>query len=188
MERCFFRRAVIHLLVLLVIQTSILGQTASLNIIVISGDGAINNLKSRTAREIIVEVQDENHKPIAGAAVIFLLPNSGPGLVNPSGSNMVTTITNSNGRTAVRGLKPNGQSGNFNLQVRANYQQSTGQIAISQSNMIAAGAAVSGLTLSLIAIGAAVAGGTAYALTRDNGTVRASVGVNPGAPSAGAPR
>lgn len=182
------RKFSIQLLALLLIQASLPGQEAKLNIIVISGDGAINNLKSRTARETIVEVRDENNKPIAGASVVFLLPDSGPGLVSSNGTRMITTMTDANGRAAARGLKPNGQSGRFNLQVRANYQQSFGQIAISQSNIVAAGAVLSGLTLTIIAIGAAAAAGTAYAVTRDNGPGRASVGVNAGAPSAGAPR
>ena len=159
-----------------------------LNIIVISGEGAINNIKSRTARETIVEVRDENNKPVAGASVVFLLPNSGPGLVSSNGTRMITTMTDANGRAAARGLKPNGQSGRFNLQVRANHQQSFGQLVIAQSNIIAAGAAISGLTIALIAIGAAAAAGTAIAVTRNNDPTRGSVGVNPGTPSAGAPR
>ena len=162
--------------------------TPKLNIIVISGDGAINNIKSRTARETIVEVQDENHKPIAGAAVVFLLPDSGPGLVSSNGTRMISTMTDAKGRAVARGLKPNGQSGRFNLQVRANYQQSTGQLVIAQSNIIAAGAAISGLTVALIAVGAAVAAGTAVALTRNNDPAKASVGVSAGTPAAGAPR
>ncbi|MBM3760838.1 MAG: hypothetical protein FJW36_11385 [Acidobacteria bacterium] len=159
-----------------------------LNIVVISGDGAINNIKSRTAREMIVEVRDENNKPVAGASVVFLLPDSGPGLVSSNGSRMLTSMTDANGRAAARGLKPNGQSGRFNMQVRANYQQSFGQASIAQTNMVAVGAALSGLTIGLIAVGAAVAAGTVYAVTRDSGPGRATVGVNPGTPSAGAPR
>jgi hypothetical protein len=159
-----------------------------LNIVVLNGDGAINNIKSRTARETIVEVRDENNKPVAGASVVFLLPNSGPGVVGPNGSRMITTVTDQNGRAAARGLKPNGQSGNYNLQIRANFQQSFGQIAVAQSNIVAAGAAISGLTLAIIGIAAAAAGGTAFALTRNDNPARPSVGVNPGNPSAGAPR
>ncbi len=188
MDLPVIRRSLFKLLLLSMLQASLPGQEIKLNILVISGDGAINNLKSRTARETIVEVRDENNKPVAGASVVFLLPDSGPGLVGSNGTRIITTMTDANGRAAARGLKPNGQSGRFNLQVRANYQQSFGQIAISQSNMVAAGAAISGLTIAIITIAAAAAAGTAYAVTRDNGPGRASVGVNPGAPSAGAPR
>jgi len=188
------RQGLAPTLVLLLLQGLLPGQETKptdgapkLNIILISGDGAINNIKSRTAREMIVEVRDENNKPIAGASVVFLLPNSGPGLVGANGSSMISSVTDSSGRAAARGLRPNGQSGNFNVQVRANFQQSFGQIAVAQSNIVAAGAAISGLTAVLIAVGVAAAAGTAYAVTRD-GSSRKSVGVNPGTPSAGAPR
>ncbi|WP_031500831.1 carboxypeptidase-like regulatory domain-containing protein [Bryobacter aggregatus] len=195
MHSHLFRRFLAQLLVLFLLHTSAFSQevkapegTPKLNILVINGDGAINNIKSRTARETIVEVRDENNKPVAGASVVFLLPDSGPGLVSSNGTRMITTMTDANGRAAARGLKTNGQSGRYNLQVRANYQQSFGQIAIAQSNIVAAGAAISGLTVALIAVGAAAAAGTAYAVTRDSGPGRGSVGVNPGSPSAGAPR
>jgi hypothetical protein len=179
------------LLGLLILQAELPAQEQSgpkLNIVVISGESAINNIKSRTAREMIVEVQDENNKPVAGASVAFLLPDSGPGLVSSNGSRMLTTLSDSNGRAAIRGLRPNGQSGNFKIQVRANFQQSFGQIVVAQSNIVAATAAISGLTVALIAIGGAVAAGAAYAATRDNTPSRSSVGVNPGTPTAGAPR
>lgn len=184
------RNVLAQALVLLMVRGQLPAQDAApkLNIVVINGDGAINNIKSRTARETIVEVRDENNKPVAGAAVVFLLPDSGPGLVASNGSRMITTMTDSSGRAAARGLRPNGQSGRFNIQVRANFQQSTGQLIIAQSNIVAAGAAISGLTVALIAIGAAAAAGTAYAVTRDSGPNRSTIGVNPGQPTAGAPR
>ena len=184
------RHALAQALVLLLVRAQLPAQEASapkLNIVVISGEGAINNIKSRTARETIVEVRDENNKPVAGASVVFLLPDSGPGLVSSNGSRMLTSMTDANGRAAVRGLKPNGQSGNFNVQVRANFQQSFGQLTIAQTNIAAAGAAISGLTAVLIVVGAAAAAGTAYAVTRDSNS-RSTIGVNPGTPSAGAPR
>jgi hypothetical protein len=43
-----------------------------LNITIVGDEGPINQLKLRTAR-IIVQVQDENRKPVAGAAVAFQL-------------------------------------------------------------------------------------------------------------------
>ena len=52
---------------------------AKLNIVIVEGEGAINNIRQRTAREPIVQVEDENHRPVAGAAVLFLLPENGPG-------------------------------------------------------------------------------------------------------------
>jgi hypothetical protein len=192
MQRLSIGQFLAQILILLLLGMSLPAQDSpaapKLNIVLISGDTAINNIKSRTARETIVEVRDENNKPIAGAAVVFLLPDSGPGLVSSNGSRMISTVTDAKGRAAARGLKPNGQTGQYNIQVRANFQQSFGQIVVSQSNILATGAAISGLTATLIAVGVAAAAGTAYAVTRDNGPGRSSVGLNPGTPSAGAPR
>ena len=42
-----------------------------LNLIVVEGEGAINNIRQRTARETIVQVEDENRKPVADAVVVF---------------------------------------------------------------------------------------------------------------------
>ena len=50
---------------------------AKLNIVIVEGEGAINSVRQRVAREPVVQVEDENHKPVAGAAITFLLPNQG---------------------------------------------------------------------------------------------------------------
>src|ERR1043165_315721 len=82
-------------------------QAGQLNLVIVEGDGAINNIRQRTAREPIVQVEDENHRPVAGAAVVFTLPQTGAGGVFANGSNTLTAITNSQGRAIARGLKPN---------------------------------------------------------------------------------
>jgi len=48
-----------------------------LNLVVIEGEGATNNVRQRVARDPLVRVEDENHKPVAGAAVVFTLPTEG---------------------------------------------------------------------------------------------------------------
>jgi hypothetical protein len=195
------RRAVAQALVLILTSTYCFSQDATpaaqapaagagkLNILIISGDGAINNIKSRTAREMIVEVRDENNKPVAGAAVVFLLPSSGPGVAAPGGSSLISSVTDQAGRAAARGLKVNPQAGRFNVQVRANFQQRSGQTVISQSTSIAAAAGISGLTIGLIAAGVVVGVVAGVVATQSGGnSSRPSVGVSPGNPSAGPPR
>ena len=41
------------------------------------GEGAINNVKQKVNRDLIVQVEDESHRPIAGAALVFFLPDQG---------------------------------------------------------------------------------------------------------------
>ena len=43
-----------------------------LSITIVEGEGAINNIRQRVNREPIVQVEDQNHKPVAGAVVVFL--------------------------------------------------------------------------------------------------------------------
>jgi hypothetical protein len=52
-------------------------QPKTLFITIVEGEGALNDIRTRMAREPIVEVDDENHKPVAGALVLFSLDNAG---------------------------------------------------------------------------------------------------------------
>lgn len=151
-------------------------QTAppKLNLVIVEGDGAINNIRQRTAREPIVEVQDENHKPIAGAVVVFLLPNQGAGATFAGGEHSLTVISDAQGRAVARGLRPNTVQGQYQIHVNASLNGQTASTVISQTNALAAagaagGAAAAGISGKVIAIliivGAAAAGGAAYAAT-----------------------
>src|SRR3981189_1882516 len=64
-----------------------------LNIVVIEGEGAINNVRQRVARDPVVRVEDENHKPIAGAAVVFTLPTEGATGEFSNGPKSLTIMT-----------------------------------------------------------------------------------------------
>jgi hypothetical protein len=167
-----------------------------LNILILKGDGAINNIKSRTARETIIEVRDENNKPVAGAAVFLQFPSSGASVTTSTGASSLSGQTNALGQFRVSGLKPNGQSGKFNIDVRARVgqagaPQAVGQVVIAQSNAIAAGAAISGSTLGILAAAAAAAATIGVVVANNSGggtAARPTVGLNPGNPSAGPPR
>lgn len=137
-----------------------------LQIVIVEGEGAINNVKQRVNREPIVQVEDENHKPIAGAAVIFFLPNDGPGGTFANGSSTFTTTTNSQGQATARGIRFNNQAGSMQIRVSASFAGQTASAIISQTNVLgvaASGAAVGGMSLGvkLLIIGAVVGGGIA---------------------------
>ena len=78
-----------------------------LNLIVVEGEGAINNVRQRTAREPLVRVEDENHKPIAGVAVVFTLPTEGATGEFAKGAKTLTVMTDANGEAKGAGLKVN---------------------------------------------------------------------------------
>jgi hypothetical protein len=139
---------------------------AGLQIVIVEGDGAINNVKQRVNREPIVQVEDENHKPVAGAAIIFFLPNDGPGGTFANGSTTFTTTTNSQGQAVARGIRFNNQAGSMQIRVAASFAGQTASAIITQSNVLgvaASGASVGGMSLGvkLLIIGAVVGGGIA---------------------------
>ena len=93
-----------------------------LNIVVAEGEGAINNIKQRTARDTIIQVEDENHKPISGAAVVFLLPGDGPGGTFAGGAKAAALVTDDNGQAVMPRLQPNQLNGQFQIRVTASHQ------------------------------------------------------------------
>lgn len=180
-------------------------QTASggLNLVIVEGEGAINNIRQRTAREPVVQVEDENHKPVAGAAVVFTLPSNGAGGTFASGARTLTVMTDEQGRAAARGFQPNTVKGQFQIRVTASKEGRTASTTISQTNVVAAAgaagaAAATGVSLKLIGIIAAVAAAGAaggIAATRGGGgntaTIPAGtspVTVTPGSGTVGPPR
>jgi hypothetical protein len=113
-----------------------------LQIAILEGEGALNNIKQQTAREPIVQVEDQNHKPIAGALVIFTLPQSGPGGSFAGGSNIFEGVTDINGQATATGLTPNKVVGKYEIQVDAKYHGLTAHTTIHQSNYMGSANAV----------------------------------------------
>lgn len=169
-----------------------------LNIVILEGDGAINNVRQRVAREPIVQVEDENHKPIGGAVVTFTLPNQGAGASFADGAKTLTVTTDSKGQAIARGMRPNNVNGQYQVRVNASYQGQTASTSLTQTNALtaaAAGAAAGGISAKLITIlvvaGAAAAAGGAYAATRNGGNNTPQptpTTISAGTPTVGGPR
>jgi hypothetical protein len=144
-----------------------------LQILIIEGEGAINNIKQRTAREPIVEVRDENDKPIAGAAVVFTLPSTGASGSFANGSQILMVTTNEQGRAVATGLRPNNFQGQFQIRVTASHQGQTASANINMQNAPAgapgqASAGGHGKLIAILAgVGAAVGVGLAIGLRGD---------------------
>jgi hypothetical protein len=110
------------------------GSVGNLEIEILEGEGAINNIKTRTAREIVVRVGDENHRPVAGALVTFTLPNDGASGNFLNGGKLLQVVTDSQGKAVARGLYSNNVAGKFPIHVSAYYNGQTGNAAITQTN------------------------------------------------------
>jgi hypothetical protein len=181
----------------------------NLNIVIVEGEGAINNVRKRVAREVIVQVEDENHKPVAGASVVFLLPERGASAVFVNGQRSLITRTNEAGRAAIHGMKANNVPGQYQIRVTASFQGQTATASIAQTNALAAAAAGAGgaaggvaagmgaakvIAIVAIVAGAAVGGGVAAisgggsSSSSSSGSQTPGTSIRPGSPSVGPPK
>ncbi len=172
-----------------------------LSISILEGEGAINNIKQRTAREAIVQVQDENHKPVAGVAVTFFLADHGASGVFSNGSRSLTVLTDTNGQAVMRGMTPNNLAGKMEIRVSARLGNLNAEASITQTNAAGAaagaGAGISGKTIGIIigvvaaaAVGAIVAthgGGSSTSPTPTPTPTISVVTITAGTPTVGHP-
>lgn len=171
------------------------GQAKSLYITIVEGEGALNDIRTRTAREPIVQVDDENHKPVAGALVLFALDNSGSPYANFSGVSSLSVRTDQAGRAVGRGFQVTRRKGNYSIHVRASVGALVAEGVILESNISGvAGENGSGRTIggvshkkiwivSSIVVAGAVAGIIAATQQSSPTTVSAGTGTV-GAPAA----
>lgn len=173
------------------------GQTQpalELRIVVVEGEGAINNIREHTARAPVIRVLDAEERPVAGATVNFLLPDFGAGGAFPEGRTNLTTTTDQEGRAMARGLRPNNVAGRFQIRVSASSQGRSASSTISQVNV--APAARSGSSKKKYIIAVLAAGGAAGAIFAAKGggkgtSAAATPGgttITPGSPVFGPPR
>lgn len=162
---------------------------------VIEGEGAINNIRDRTARAPVVRVLDEAERPVAGATVNFVLPELGSSGFFPESRTHLTTTTDGDGRAIGRGLRPNNVAGRFQIRVSASYQGRTGSAIINQVNVAPS---ARGKSKTKFVIAALVAGGAVGAVFAAKGggsspapaTPAGSGGttITPGSPVFGPPK
>jgi hypothetical protein len=173
------------------------GQPKSLFINIIEGEGALNDIRTRTAREPIVEVDDENHKPVAGALVLFAIDNGGS--TSPfatfSGANTVSVETDAAGRATGRGFQVTQLKGQYKINVRASKGELQAVSVILQSNIEAAPSPSGTPTTAAVAAhhhwgwiigGAAVAGGVVGIVIATHGSSSPTT-VTTGTGTVGAP-
>jgi hypothetical protein len=170
-----------------------------LTIVIVEGEGGINNIKKGIATKPVVEVHDRNKRPLAGALVTFTLPNYGASGTFADGSQVFTVTTDAAGR-ATAAIRPNGVSGEFKIDIRASFAGHTGSTSLTQTNAVsgaaagssgaaAAAAGHSHLLVIAVIVGAAVAAGVAGGLlasgggsSKPSGTIGAPGTVTIGAP------
>ncbi len=110
----------------------------SLQIVILSDEAPLNNISERTAREPIVQVQDENHKPVAGAIVLFFIHPGleGAGGSFASGASSLTVETGADGIAHAPGLVVNQIKGSWQLQVTASKDGISTSRTINETNKL----------------------------------------------------
>ena len=157
---------------------------ASLKIVVIEGEGAVNIIQQKTAVAPVIEVRDRNDQPVAGATVNFVVRS---GRASFSGARTLTVTTNAAGRAAAAGFTPTG-SGALQIGATATFQgQAATAVTIAQTNvMTAAEAAVASSATGAGSSGSAGAAGGSGAGAGGGGISATTIGILGGAVAAGA--
>lgn len=180
-------------------KSSMVQQSGGLKIVVVQGEGALNNIRARSATQLVVEVRDEGDKPVPGAEVVFQLPPAGPGGVFNGWMRTQTARTGPDGRAETNGFTPNDEEGRFNIKVTATSGNKTTSAIIAQSNTRNGGnggaqaKSRSGMWKVLAVLGAAGLTGGIIAATRggDNGSSAPAtipITISPGPVTVGGPR
>ncbi|MEX2263165.1 MAG: hypothetical protein WD696_14510 [Bryobacteraceae bacterium] len=169
--------------------------SGELKIIAVEGEGAVNNVRSKSATQPAVEVRDQEDKPVAGAEVIFQLPAAGPGGVFNGWMRTQTARTNEQGQATASGFTPNEEEGRFNIKVTASSGNRSSSLVIGQSNGRNGGGSEmksrSNLWKILAVVGAGALIGGIVAATRggdSSSAVATPVSVTPGPITVGGPR
>lgn len=180
------------------------GQSApvspALNITILGRNGARNDINAPTAYEPVVQVEDEDHSPVAGALVSFTSPFGGPSGLFSNGAHTFAALTDKNGRARAEGLHANNQKGIYELKVSASFKGVRAEAVIMETNVrgdegyetmdSSPEPAQHRFPMKWILIGAGVAGGVmAGVLAAKGGGSGASTGltVTPGTGTVGAP-
>src|SRR5450759_1995834 len=120
---------------LFIVNLTLVAQDGLLHVVVLEGDGAINNIRLPRAKEPIIRVEDANNQGVAGAIVTFLLPASGAGAFFGDGGRSLTMTTDDRGEVVARGLHANRIAGTFQIRVSASRGGQIAAASITQTNV-----------------------------------------------------
>jgi hypothetical protein len=173
----------------------------SLKVTALAGNKAMNDLERGLMTPFVIQVLDQNDRPVEGAEVVFRFPLNGPGATFRGGNTSQTVRTNGQGQAAAVNWTANNQVGTFDIHVTAAYGNQLGETTVSMTNVTRIVEAEKGgqkhakwysskwVKIALIAGGAAAVAGIVLA-TRGGGGSSSStstVTITPGSPTVGGP-
>ena len=173
--------------------TAVIRAEPALRIVVVEGDGAINNIRTHMTHDPVVEVRNEQDGVVAGASVTFQSPSTGASADFGDGARSFVTQTDAEGRAAAHGLRPNSTTGPYEIRVTASFNRQTASAVITQTNA-APSEAKSSKKIWLIGLAVGAAAGGAFAAShggKSSNTTSPSTSsagsIVPGPPSFGPP-
>lgn len=105
-----------------------------LKVVVLEGEGARNSIPSGRGVAPIVEVRDDQDKPVTGASVTFETPAEGASANFFGWLRTQTVKTDAKGTASASGYTPNAVNGKFQVKVTAVMGTKSGMAMVSQSN------------------------------------------------------
>ncbi len=146
-----------------------------LRIVVLEGEGSINNVREMTMRSPVVRVEDATGKPVAGAIVSFTTPAMGASAIFVDGGTQASVTTDEKGIARIQGMRPNNVVGNFEIRVTATSGGNRAAARIAQTNAAPVAQTSSGGGKGvLIGVLLAVAGGVGVAVAMSGGGSKSS--------------
>ncbi len=107
----------------------------NLKLLVLAGNGEMNDLERKVMAPLVVQVLDQNDRPVEGAAVVFRFPLDGPGATFAGGKTSQTVRTNGRGEAAALNWMANGEVGTFEIHVTADYGNELGEATVKMQNV-----------------------------------------------------
>jgi len=171
---------------------------ARISLVVVEGEGTTSGVRQRVTRDPVVRVEDDDHRPVPGAAVVFALPVSGASGEFTNGTRNLSVSTGEDGLATAHGLKTNDVPGKLQVYVTAAYRGLRARTLINYFVEAAPGAKTktpelktskSGSNLKWIVLGIAAAGGAGVGLYYGTHSSTASpVSISAGTVAFGSPR
>jgi hypothetical protein len=176
-----------------------------LKVIPLAGKDEVNDIQRRVMAPLVVEVLDQNDRPVQNAEVVFRFPLQGPSATFPGGKTSLTARTNGQGQVAAMNWMANNETGKFDVHVNASYGNQVGSVTFSMTNannvaQNRVGAGITGTSekrgwfsptwVKIAVIGGAAAVAAGVFLATRGGSKSASpstVTITPGSPSVGGP-
>jgi len=169
---------------------------ARIDIVVVEGEGITSGVRQRVSKDPAVRIEDDDHRPVAGAAVVFALPVSGASGEFANGSKTFTVVTDKDGLATAPGLRTNEVSGKLQIYVTASYQGMRARALINQMVEGPPGARLpevrsskSGGTWKWVLLGIAAGGGAGAAVYfKDRNSTPSPISISAGTVVFGSPR